>query len=328
MEHLSNHHVLSSREVDELRELLTDLLVPHEMAVLRKNCNIDASVHSASVGGLDLVHNSFGQGVPLTINTKNSVSGDTLMFNFVTSGGGCVEQNGETLTLTSDLGAVCDGRIPFDGKYHDFSVLLLAVPIEKLENHARNLFGDAVNWMPFRFDQQIDLKTPAGRHLRNTVFYAAEAVDGPLSGGNNPIAISHLEDTLLSCVLATQPNSYMDLYRSRSHSAPLPYHVKRARDFIHAHAARRITASELAAEAGCAYRTLQISFQDAFEMSPMAYLKTVRLQNVRRELSVADNAATVSQVARAWGFVSMSNFAREYQKLFGELPSETLRYRR
>lgn len=57
----------------------------------------------------------------------------------------------------------------------------------------------------------------------------------------------------------------------------------------------------------------------------MAFLKTCRLNAVRRALKAADSRTeTVAAVAVCWGFTHPGEFAADYRRLFGELPSETL----
>lgn len=61
------------------------------------------------------------------------------------------------------------------------------------------------------------------------------------------------------------------------------------------------------------------------KMSPIAYIKAQRLNGVRRTLKKADPETTmVMSLAQQWGFWSNGHFARDYQKMLGELPSETL----
>jgi AraC family ethanolamine operon transcriptional activator len=46
---------------------------------------------------------------------------------------------------------------------------------------------------------------------------------------------------------------------------------------------------------------------------------------VRQELKVAPaGTASVREIARRWGFWHTGEFAADYRRLFGELPSETL----
>jgi AraC family ethanolamine operon transcriptional activator len=49
------------------------------------------------------------------------------------------------------------------------------------------------------------------------------------------------------------------------------------------------------------------------------------LNGVHRDLKNADSAPTkITDVAIHWGFWHMSQFAIDYQRFFGELPSQTM----
>lgn len=77
---------------------------------------------------------------------------------------------------------------------------------------------------------------------------------------------------------------------------------------------------------GISERTLQYVFMWKYGISPMAYLKKVRLNEVRRHLHHSSvRRLKISDAANAAGFWHMGQFARDYHQLFGELPSETLR---
>lgn len=74
-------------------------------------------------------------------------------------------------------------------------------------------------------------------------------------------------------------------------------------------------------------RTLRYAFQECLGMSPMAYLKTQRLKQVRRQLETSDHhQTTVTDIAIQCGFWHMGQFSKDYRKMFGECPSETLRH--
>ncbi len=73
-------------------------------------------------------------------------------------------------------------------------------------------------------------------------------------------------------------------------------------------------------------RTLQTSFQRVAQLSPVTYLRSVRLNRVRQLLRcTSSHAVPVGDAAARWGFTHQSYFAREYRKLFDELPSATPR---
>jgi AraC family ethanolamine operon transcriptional activator len=75
-------------------------------------------------------------------------------------------------------------------------------------------------------------------------------------------------------------------------------------------------------------RTLQNAFQQVVGMSPGAYLRVLRLNGVRRALrDSASPFTSVQEAACEWGFWHLSQFSCDYKRMFGELPSESLRLR-
>jgi AraC-like DNA-binding protein len=108
-----------------------------------------------------------------------------------------------------------------------------------------------------------------------------------------------------------------------------PRTVKRALDAMHAEPWRQFTATDLAAIAGVGVRVLQEAFRQHVGMSPLTYLRRIRLDGVHAELSRGDPwQVSVSEVAYRWGFTHLGRFAGAYRVRYGEAPSRTLRERR
>jgi len=100
--------------------------------------------------------------------------------------------------------------------------------------------------------------------------------------------------------------------------------LKQAMDYIEANSHEPITVLELAQTSGSCVRTLEYVFKDFFDITPKAYLKSRRLIAVRRELCHSLTSKTsINEIANRWGFWHMSQFAADYRRFFGELPSET-----
>jgi len=91
----------------------------------------------------------------------------------------------------------------------------------------------------------------------------------------------------------------------------MPHYVKRARDYIHAHAAQPIGLQKLVEYSGCSYRTLQSAFGETFGMSPMVYVRMVRLNGAHNDLLVAEDGDTVAAIARKWGICAYGPFCRD-----------------
>ncbi|WP_434107991.1 helix-turn-helix domain-containing protein [Paraburkholderia caffeinilytica] len=102
--------------------------------------------------------------------------------------------------------------------------------------------------------------------------------------------------------------------------------VSEAREYVLANRDRAINVPELCERLHVSRRTLQYCFQDVMGMAPATYLRTIRLNGARRDLCNASHETrSVQDVAAAWGFWHLSQFATDYRKLFGVRPSETLK---
>lgn len=101
--------------------------------------------------------------------------------------------------------------------------------------------------------------------------------------------------------------------------------VGRARELIAGHCAAPMTVADLCAELGSSRRALQYCFQEVLGVSPVQYLRAVRLNGVRRELKRAGASARIGDIAARWGFWHLGQFSLDYRRMFGERPSDTLR---
>jgi AraC family ethanolamine operon transcriptional activator len=94
---------------------------------------------------------------------------------------------------------------------------------------------------------------------------------------------------------------------------------------MHHHPTTPITLTDLCRQAHASRRTLIQGFQDHLGISPMAYLKLIRLHGIRRRLLQADpEAIQIGPLAAEWGFYNAGHFAADYRRHFAERPRETL----
>ena len=154
----------------------------------------------------------------------------------------------------------------------------------------------------------------------------ATARDNPQALGQEPLrrALTHsLCDALINRFgqppSAAHPGDITAATRQRV--------VREARRFMAAHAEEPINVPDLCEAIHVSRRTLQYSFQDVLQMSPVTYLRALRLNGVRRDLRRGGDEPVADRAAR-WGFWHLSRFAADYKHMFGELPSETLRHAR
>lgn len=112
-----------------------------------------------------------------------------------------------------------------------------------------------------------------------------------------------------------------------------PRRVTAIRDslrWMSAHVARGYDCDALCSAVGVPERTLQLYFRQCLRLSPNRAHLSIRLHEARRLLTAGRARASdsVTSTATRCGFGHLSRFAEDYRRLFGELPSETLRNRR
>ena len=81
---------------------------------------------------------------------------------------------------------------------------------------------------------------------------------------------------------------------------------------------------DICAASNLSWRSLDRVFKEYFGIGPKRYLLQLRLIRVRQQLKKVASDAKISDVANAWGFWHMGDFAQKYRRLFGELPTEQL----
>lgn len=160
------------------------------------------------------------------------------------------------------------------------------------------------------------------------VTFARQVAAGALAGdglATHELVARPLQEALLNGLLLAAEHPWREeLARPGGPSRPAP--VKRVMDAVRARPEHPFTSTELAALARVSVRRLQESFREYVGMSPMAYVREVRLERVHEELRAgAPDGTSVTEVAWRWGFAHPGRFAARYRERFGETPSATLR---
>jgi AraC-like DNA-binding protein len=218
----------------------------------------------------------------------------------------CIISPGQKVTLASDFGHEWFNlRIEGAAFESKLSYLLGARPNGKLE-----------------FKHAANMNTPRFQQLWRLIHFFAEQLDAtsePLS----PLVLRELEQTILVAFLTANQHSFSHLLE-RDPTNTLPFHVRRAEEYIEAHWDQAITIEGLVEATGIGARAIFRAFQQTRGYSPMAFAKMVRLKHARKKLAEPDAETTVTLVAFACGFGNLGHFARDYRQAFGERPSETL----
>ncbi|NYF80030.1 helix-turn-helix domain-containing protein [Granulicella arctica] len=206
----------------------------------------------------------------------------------------------------------------------DFHILGIVISRKDLEDHLRILNQTETNLRLFG-SETLKIGTAALNKLRFLVCELLQEISSAPkllqhAASRESMRISVLD--ALTGICSEGEENHRLKASQLSHYAM----VRNVRQYLLEDPYRATSVPELCKVFGASRRTLQYAFQDVLGMAPNAYLRTLRLNGVRRALRDAKpGAASIQQVAADWGFWHLSQFARDYRSLFGELPSERLK---
>lgn len=152
-------------------------------------------------------------------------------------------------------------------------------------------------------------------------------VDGMRHGGpllQSPLAMAHLAQALTDLLIRTVPHRFSYLL-GQAPALIAPRHVHRAVEFMRANIDRPITMGMVAADAGISVRALENGFRAFKDTTPAAYLRAIRLEAARSDLSDPLNDRSVKEICLKWGFFHFGRFSATYREAYGESPSDTRR---
>jgi len=206
-----------------------------------------------------------------------------------------------------------------------FEVATVSVACEAFEAACRETGRPNLIDFATRVDLVIPHPTVLARFLsamKLAARLAAEASSGASVPPNVVDLLSVLAPLAVKTLASSRPAPAQKTHPDRMRA------LSRALDFIHDHREEPITIKSLCDAAGVSERTLQYVFRERFDVTPKQFVTSNRLNAVRREFGRIGPSARITDIANRWGFWHMGQFAADYRRQFGELPSETLRRRR
>ena len=129
-------------------------------------------------------------------------------------------------------------------------------------------------------------------------------------------------ETLLNTIFPTNALTLPKDEQSRKKQFAI---VKATEQYILEHAGADLYVTDLCKAADVSERTLEYAFKEIIGLTPIAYIKKIRLHLLHQSLLHANpETTTVSDEAQRWGFWHFSELSKAYKNYFHELPSETL----
>lgn len=316
---LGAHPLIETNDLDQAREEVSRVFCSHGLFLARGEHPFHLVHNKFGRDGVSLHYVDYGASVRITPGELNSF----YLVQIPLAGTAEIRSGSDAVLSTPRVAAVPNATEHLDmtwsaGTPH----LVVYLPRLAIERAVESLTGRAPT-SPVRFSIAMDLDSePARRWLTLVEILKADAdsAGAPL----HDVVRAQVEDAVVLAFVTMQPSNYSALITGGT-LAPTPRAVRRAIELCEQGPDTTWTVSDLAAASGVSVRALQVSFRAHLGMTPLQYLRDVRLLRARRELeSTAGGALSVTDTAFRWGFTNVGRFAREYRVRFGELPSQTV----
>ncbi|MBC2769809.1 AraC family transcriptional regulator [Pusillimonas minor] len=320
--HLAAHRLFHSNDLDETRDTVGRIFKPHELGVRGRRQKLDAEMDHLSLGKASI--NRLRYGADVTIEPESL--DDFLLVQMPMSGRADIRCGAEHIVSTPDMASVLTPSLPVHMQWQGVcDQLIVKIERHALETACAAALGHALP-CPIEFKLGMDLSRDGGLAWRQLIAFltTSQFIAG---ADQRNLVTSQLEQLLATTLLTRHPHNYSAALLNPAPTPDLPY-IRRAEEYILAHCKEPITMQDLARHAHISTRSLYKGFQEHRGISPMGYVRQVRLQKVRDALLQARRAGqsiSVTQVALDWGFGHLGHFTQAYRKQFNELPSQTLR---
>jgi AraC-like DNA-binding protein len=320
---LSRYALFHTRDVDQARESVARVFCPHALNTCHAGERLDARHHSARLGeASSLNYVQYGPAVDIDPGHL----GTFYLLQIPLRGGATVWCGGRELRSDTRQASLPSPTEPLRMHWaadspHLIVRLSQAAVVQQFEQLAQHALCG-----PLVFEPGVDMDAAPMAGIGAFVRYLCGTLDADPAFSGSALA-RQAESYLVSSLLLQLPHSHRALLEAGRRPL-LPRVVRRAQEYMHAHATEPLTLAQLCSHLGVSARGLQHAFLCATGESPMGHWRSVRLERVRQALRAAGPGAgrdAVARIAERYGFFHAGHFADQYRRRFGERPSQTLR---
>lgn len=318
---LEEYSVFTSTRLDEVVHTVASAYCPHKLLLNDRASQVNARYHRLSLRDTSLNFLQYGADVAINIGPFE----EFYMLELPLSGMVRLQYGKDDYINRPGMAALLSPQKSVSSRWSpDCAEVMIKIDRRKLEACLSEAIGSVLS-QPLEFSPLIDLSSPPGRAISEYVSYLINQAreNSPVLGAG-PVVCS-LEKTLFHLLLTCQPHNYTDALAAQRNPV-MPRYVVKARDYIHANLQGEIRVDDVAAAAGVTERALFYAFKRFMGITPYGYVRNLRLEKVRLELTHSPPSTTVTEIAFKWGFSHMGRFARDYAQRFGEKPSATPRH--
>lgn len=309
----------NSRDLDEARALVAQKFCDHRLQPAGRTRGFGTRHNHVPGCSLSLNYLSYGSAVQIDPGELR----DFYLVQMPLCGTAQVANGAAAVDSHTRQGTVLNPTRATRMTWHaDCQMLLLQIDRDALHGLAERAAGLPLS-EPVVFDTAAPLGTGPLQSWTRQFIACVRATDARAGFGHwSAMQQQVIEEQLILGLLTHQQSNIRHLLSPRAPQGS-SLQIRRAQDFIHANAAEPLTVIAIAAAAGCSIRTLQAGFRQHFGLTPVEYLRDLRLDLARYLLLSRPAGTPVSSIAYDSGFSHLGRFSQLYRTRFGELPSAT-----
>jgi len=314
---LSRYQIAATSRADEAASFISSTYCGHQIRFPDRAASLRFRLCEAPLARISVGALSFDAQIGYDL-------GETEIFYLVQiAASGTIRYiNGNELcVVTPRQGMVTSPTRPLSIHYGPSSCgLIVKIRRRALERHLHVLTGEPIT-APLTFDPRF--RPQFGDRYRGLLRFLMEDLEAGNSIGDHPVLVTNVEDTLMTALLVGQPHNYSRQFEAQPPDVA-PRQIREVEEYIRAHAAEPLSIDDLVRYSGISGRSLFRAFRTR-GTSPMAFLRSVRLDDARARLLAAAPGESVTDIALDCGFEHLGRFSKEYARRFSESPSRTLR---
>lgn len=318
---LERHAVLSGASAQAISEFAQAHVAQHRFQTDARSSDSAGYLYHATCARMGLTHLSFG-----AETLVDGFAPQSFYYIQVPLAGQLgVETGGQQVMVDARSIAIVN---PFEPVklYHNAHCRKVVVRLTRqtMEQHLAGLLGRPLR-QPLEFAPKLVHTAPRFDSLLRSIELVCKELEDPYSAMRSAPVASALENMLVHMLVSSVQHSHSEQLQQEA-ELPGPLYLQKAERYMREHLAEEVQLADLVQVAATSERNLYKAFKNYRATTPMNYLKQLRLQAARQLLLAARApTSTVAGIALQVGCSHLGNFAADYQRLFGELPSQTLK---
>jgi AraC-like DNA-binding protein len=317
---LARFNPYMTNDLDEAREHISSLFVPHRLDVVGRNQVLDVHISKARLAGISLIYHRHGA----CVSVKPQLLRDFFLLQIPLRGRAFVTVDKEEVHCSPKQAVMISPTLGVEMTFGEGCEQLI-VRIEKtdLELQMEQHLGRRLE-LPVKFAPAVPLDTSPAREITSLLRYMTMTLTETGGISSSSIAKKHMASLLISALINCLDHNYQEEL-TEGKALPRPAYITKAQKYMRMNFAEPIGPEEVAQAIDVSARALYAGFKTYLNTTPMRYLKELRLDMVHQALvGLESHRTSVTTIAMNCGFSHLGHFCAAYKNKFGELPHETL----